>query len=268
MKLLTLHPYGHVRKEAGVLYLLTRYLSEFGVEHTQLQCNGAFSQCDRDGSSHFRRKAMQCFSCMAEQTALANWSGAQVEPLSRFLLPDDVLTTKRWIEPMAAEQLWSAVWKGVPLRTLLQGSFSRRFGTLEPDFRNKQHDHFVRKLSLAALRMLTAALRCNSELRPDISLVTGGDEFISASFYAASRSTSARSTSSQLIRITAGAEARTMKFQKEGSDASHVTELAAHDILSYRTDIDSWPEEVREKIDAIIQYLGLEHLQMPLPLAR
>lgn len=263
MKLLTLHPYGEMRKEGGLLYLITRYLSAFGVEPLQLQCHGGFAQCDRDAQNHFRRKPLQCFQCIAEQSRFAQWASAPQVNISKYLLPDEVRETKRWIEPMEAQQLWSAVWKGVPLRTLLQGSFSKRFGTLEPDFRNKQHEQYVRRLSLAALRMLTASQRCNKDLRPDMVFLTGGDEFITASYFAA-----VQKTETTLVRFFAGTEARTIKLHKQGQDKPYVTELFVEDISAFRNDVLTWPQELRETLDEIVAYLGLADLQLELPLAQ
>ncbi len=263
MNILTLHPYGSIREEGGLALVLSRYLREFGVDTSHLKCNGAFSVCDRDAENHFRRTALQCQNCMAEQNTFAQWSGARQLRITSYLEPAQIQGTKRWVEQMDAHHLWEAVWKGIPLRTLLQGSFSRRFGTLEPDFRNVQHQHYVQKLSVASLRMLTAALKCNEDIQPNMIFMAGGDEFITACFFAA-----AQRMGIEVVRFTSAAEGRFVRVLRSSVDETFKSELVVSDISAFRENVQTWPSELLQSLDEMVAYLGLSQLQLELPLAR
>jgi hypothetical protein len=204
-----------------------------------------------------------CLECGQEQSALSDWGGLGTERLSEFISPELIQSTKRFILGKSPEQVWAASWQKVALKDVLRGSFARRFGVAEPDFRNKAHQYAVQRLGLSAMRMISAAEVFATKSRPECSFVASGDDFISASYLAA-----LKKSNGYAIRFQWDLGSRAVRIYR-GDDPQYDTcEILLDSISSVRSDISSWPEELIVLLDELAIKLGLSETQLELPIAQ
>jgi len=182
MGIVVLSPYGLMREESGLLGLLANYLKKSAWQVSALGCNGIFSLCDRDGENGWSREVTNCFECMRQQTTLAKWSNVPTQDLSVFLSPEDILESKRWMLSAQTVGLYDALFRGINIYDVCRGSLRYRFGTETPDLKNKSHEQIVRRMMLSAVRASLAAENYNRSCAPEMALLSGGDDFITASY--------------------------------------------------------------------------------------
>ena len=188
MRIVVHSPFGSMSEETGVIYLLARYLRRVFPDIAQLRCSGAFSLCDRDAESSWRRTFHTCFRCMQDQRELAAWADINVRDLSSYTAPAELLDTRRWISFLPVEALSDAAYNGVMAFPFIRGSLKNRLGVDDPQAPNRRHEQMVRRMLLASVRTWLAMRRFNEQHRPDLMIVAGGDDFISHSVFAQCRS--------------------------------------------------------------------------------
>ncbi len=263
MTIALLAPYGGLSQESGVMYLLANYLKESHTKVHQLQCNGVFSLCDRDGLQNWKRTLSSCLECSGEQRALAEWGSLEPIRLSEYLTPEIVQETKRTVLSKTPEQIWKMSWKGIELDKVLRGSFARRFGVAQPDFRNKSHQYAVQRLGLSAMRMVVASQEFLKRADIESSFVASGDDFISASYCAA-----AVQADAYVTRFKWDLGSRVVRIYR-GEDPHYLTcEILLDSISSVRSEMSSWPDELIEMLDGIVRDLGFSEGQLELPMAQ
>lgn len=245
------------------MYLLANYLKVSFPEVVQLRCNGVFSLCDRDADSSWTRGMASCFTCMSDQRALSSWSGVPVQDLSSFILPDDVTETKKWVLSLRDDQLLAAEFRGVSVYEVARESFANRFGSVAPDLANKNHEQYLRRLLLAAVRMSIAANRYHSKFAPDMSLVAGGRDYLTRAFVMQGRalrrdvSTFRWDVNQRAIQIAHPREKKLLSC-----------ELVPEGIRGMRSDTRTWPSELTTIMNEIGAFLGLDSSQLSLPIAQ
>ena len=264
MGLVVCSPYGLMREESGVLGLLANYLSKSSWPVSLLRCNGAFSICDRDGESGWRREPESCFACMQEQSCLAGWAAVPVHELSSFLLAEDVLESKRWVlELTSDEHLLAARFHDHPVFDLCRGSFHYRFGLDHPDLRNKNQEQALRRLMMSAVRAILACERFNRQAAPELALVSGGGDYISAVYSAC-----ARRQGSRVAQFVWDLAARTVRVIHPVSNREYACPLVFEDVTSMRADSRTWPFELIQILDELLVFLDVTSSQLELPIAR
>ncbi|MCB0333787.1 MAG: hypothetical protein KDD55_09835 [Bdellovibrionales bacterium] len=263
MTIALLAPYGGLSQESGVMYLLANYLKESHTKVSQLQCNGVFSLCDRDGLQNWRRTLTSCLECSHEQRALADWGGLEPIRLSEYISPEIVQETKRTVLSKSPEQIWKSHWKGISLEKVLRGSFARRFGVAHPDFRNKSHQYAVQRLGLSAMRMIMASKQFLKKADLTCSFVASGDDFISASYCAV-----AQKVDALVVRFKWDLGSRVVRIYCGDDPRYQTCEILLDSISSVRSEVSSWPEELIVLLDGIVRELGLADSQLDLPIAQ
>ncbi|RMG41452.1 MAG: hypothetical protein D6719_08520 [Candidatus Dadabacteria bacterium] len=256
-------PFGTLSQEAGVIYLLGNYLKDTCSDIVQLRCNGVFSMCDRDAERSWKRSIHSCAACNCDQRSLAAWSGVSGDEISRYLTPDDIERTRRWVMKLSSDALLTAEFDGVNLFSLCTHSFRTRFGVAECDMRNKQHEQVVRRLVLAAARMWLASKSFIRKFRPDISLVAGGEDFISRAYL---RRAQHLNNPVALFRWNIGA--RHLQIFHPYRDESMPCDILLEGIASMRADSKTWPEELLSILQEILLFLEIDESQLQLPIAR
>lgn len=256
-------PYGSVSNEAGVLALLGRYLNSIYPNVSFLICDGLFSVCDRDAEISWQREPHSCSRCMSDQRNLAAWAGISVQRLSNYISFDEIQNSRRWALELPSEEIMSASYKGLRLGELLSGTFSNRLGLTRPDLANKNHEQFLRRISLATLRACIAFDRFNNRFMPNLSLVAGGDDFLSASFVAQSKSQGC------YVSVCHGdISSRSVVLTHPRSSERYNLEFFLRDLRAMRSDISTWPEELVEMLRGALVFYGISDTQLTLPIAR
>lgn len=256
-------PYGSLSHEAGVLALIGRYLNSIYPDVSFLICDGLFSVCDRDAESSWQRDPHSCSRCMSDQRNLAAWAGVSVQRLSNFVAHQEIQESRRWALELSSSEIMDSTYKGLRIGDLLSGTFSNRLGVTKPDLKNKNHEQFLRRLSLATLRMCIAVDRFNNRFMPNLSLVAGGSDFLSASFMAQSKSQGC------FVSVCKGdMSSRSVQLTHPRSADKYSFEFFLRDLRAMRADISTWPEELIEMLRGALVFFGISDTQLTLPIAR
>lgn len=263
MKISVFVPFGSQSQESGLMYLLANFLKVSFPEVVQLRCNGVFSMCDRDADTSWVRGMQSCFSCMSDQRALSAWSGVPVQDLSSFLLPDDVTESKRWVLSLKDHELIRAEYKGSAVFDVARESFVNRFGTQTPDLANKQHEQYLRRLLLSAVRMSIAAQRYHTKFAPDMSLVAGGRDYLTRAFV-----NQGRALRRDVSTFRWDINQRAIQISHPRDKKILACELVPEGIRGMRSDTRTWPSELSTIMTEIAHFLGLESDQLALPIAQ
>ena len=245
-------PFGNLNQEAGVMSMLARQTAIVLSSVTQLRCNGIFAVCDRDVESSWNRDLHACARCLGEQAALGSWAEAGILDLSGFISAEEILETRRWILGLNDDELVSARYRELNVFELCRSTFSSRFGSAEIQAGNRNHQQFARRIMLAATRMCAATRRFNNRFMPDLTLVAGGDDFISRSFIQQSRQ---QKKAVAVFRWEAAA--RAIKVFHPRSSEVFSCEFILQDITSMRSDVSTWPAELLQVTSDLMSFLSI-----------
>lgn len=263
MKTLVFTPFGAVSQEAGVIYLVANYLKSLYPDVSQLTCNGVVSLCDRDAENGWARSFMGCTSCAGEQRTLARWAALETVALSSFLNPDDIWESQRWISRLSTGELLTAAFEGVRIYELCAASVQSRFGALAPDLGNAGQEQFVRRIMLAALRVTLASRRVHLKIRPDLTLVSGGSDFMTRSYIQ-----QAEMQRRDVVMFRWEVGTRAVLIRRSGSSQVYHCDFIFDDVTSMRPEIESWPPEILSSVHGALGFLGISQKQLKLALAR
>lgn len=252
MNLVMFVPFGSLNQEAGVISMLARQTGMVLSSVTQLRCNGTFALCDRDVEAGWNRDLHACSRCLSEQAALGNWAEIGSLDLSGFLSSDEVLETRRWALGLPDQDLITSRFRDLKVFDFCRSTFSSRFGSSELQPGNRNHVQFARRAMLASVRMCLATRRFNNRFMPDLTLVAGGDDFISRSFIEQSRE---QKKAVAVFRWEAAA--RAIKVYHPRSSEVYSCEFILQDITSMRSDVSTWPEELLQVTAELMSFLSI-----------
>jgi len=267
MKIAAFSPYGATNQANSVLYLLSNYIQGFfgdGVNEVfQVRCNGAFSVCDRDADRGWKRGILSCANCMREQSGLANWSSLEIQDLSLFIKSEEIVQTRRTMMTLSSSELLDATQQGLNLWELVRGSFLNRFGISHPDLNNKLHEQTLRRFMVAAMRMTVATQRLQNHLAPDLTLVVGGTDVLSASLIAQSKN---QNRDCAIMNWDMNRRAVLISHPRSGE--IHGCELMVERLTEMRSDPRTWSSDLVKILDEIVDFLDISRTQLSLPMAR
>jgi len=263
MKIAVHAAYGTSSEETGVIFLLAKYLNRFFPDMIQLRCSGAFSHCDRDAESQWKRGLETCFKCMHEQKELSGWADLRLLDLTSYLSASEVLETRKWISYASTEELLQSTYDGIQPSELIGGSFKNRFGVETPNLANRNHEQVARRYMLAALRTSLAAKTFAAKEQPDLTFIAGADDFIS-------RSTMEQLKAAKLQSVVfywdlAG---HVIKIVHPRVNSVYSCGIVIEGLSSMRSDVKTWPTELLSMIDEIISFLEIDIHQIPVRVAR
>lgn len=245
------------------MYLLANFLKATYPEVVQLRCNGMFSVCDRDVDASWTRTVSSCFACIADQKALSDWSGLPVQDFSSFVTPDNIRETKHWVTALDAQQLPHAEFRGMRIFDICRETFANRFGAVDFEPRNKNHDQFLRRVLVSAARACLAAERYHSAYAPDLCLVSGGRDFITQGF-----TTFSRAMQRDVAVFRWDVATRAINISHPRNEKSLSCELVPEGVLGMRSDYKTWPAELLGIVQGILNFLELSGGQLKLPISR
>ena len=252
-------PFGSMSQESGVIYLLANYLRSLSVEVLALTCNGAFSVCDRDRETSWKRGVETCLVCMGGQKELVAWSGIREEELSRFISPSLVEETKRWIVSLPARDLFQAEFRGVKPFELSRKSFSARFGAVDPDLNNRNHEQFLRRFMLGVARMALATRRFNTKLMPDLTLVAHGEDFITQTVIS-----ELKAASRGVVVFKWDHHTRSVNITHPFEQKTLSCEVLIERVSAMRNDCKTWPPALIGIVEEILGFLGVSEESLKL----
>lgn len=251
-------PYGTRSEESGIIYLLANYVKSNVDRLWQVRCNGTFPVCDRDRDGGWRRDVSSCAVCMSEQARLAVWSGAEIVNLSTFLTTDEVESTRHWIATLDSADIQQASYAGIEAFALCADSVEARFG------RGRLEDlAAIKRYLLTSARAVLAARRMMSELAPDYLFVAGGSDCLSSALLSV-----ARGSGSEIVLFRWRPSERTIHIRRGNSNEVLDCPMLLENVSEMRSNSASWPVEVRQVMDGVLDYLGLSESQLVLPLAQ
>ena len=182
--------------------------------------------------------------------------------ISKFISPEDIEETKRLVMAKSENSLLQTEFQGYRLIDLCKGSFITRFGTGAPSLQNKHHDYVLRRLFISAARMTIATKKFNTQQMPALSLVCGGEDFITRTY---------RLQSLKQNRPTAlftwSMHERCVKIVRSKDGESMNCDLALDGVSRLRQDVNSWPEELVSILRDILNFLDIPEDQLSLPIA-
>jgi hypothetical protein len=256
-------PYALTHKESSMIYLLANYLRTINIDVSQITCNGVFSLCDKDEETGWKRQIDSCMGCSHSQKSLAEWSSIPDAELSKYLQPEEIILTRRVVNELSVSQLKSMSFGGIPIYDVCLESFRLRSGALAPDFNNKKHEQVFRRLMLSAVRMCAAVKRALNTIRPDMSLVASGQDFITRSFTEQSKLLKSR-----IFVFKMDLHERCIKVIDVLNDKVFTCPLLLNDVTSMRPDVNTWPQELKNMMLEISEFLDVSESQISLPLAQ
>lgn len=263
MKVAISSPLGSLSEETGLVYLLSNYIRSISSETAQLRCNGAFSVCDRDAESGWRRTIESCVQCMHDQSALALWAGVDSIDLTAFLSPAEVEASRRWMMGLKSSELSDAELWGIKPAALCRWTMKNRFGVELPDVNNRHQEHFLRKVMLSSVRMCAATRRFNDAYSPDYIFVTGGRDFITQSLISESKK-----QGKNIVLFQWQLEERCVQIVHPKTQAALACELVLTGISSMRSDSKTWPLELISILDDILSFLEMPRVELLFPIAK
>lgn len=268
MKLVFVSPYASASQESGAIFMLANYLRQSAEatsanELVYLKCNGVVSVCDRDGDRSWKRGIHSCSSCMRDQTHLAEWAGTPSQDLSHFISSDDFVAQNREILMLPTAELLSYQFKGARLWELSAATFFSRFGVTAPDLKNKLHEQVLRKFYMGLARLMTAASKFNTWYLPDLLVIAGGNDLITAPILA-----QAINQRRDYARLEWSLHERCIVVHRSLDDRQFRCELLVDGLSAMRSDSRTWPGELLKILEDLCEFLGVYKEQVPLQVAQ
>ncbi len=263
MKIAVHAPFGSGCEEIGVIAILTKYLKRIYPDITRLRCSGAFSTCDRDGDTQWRRGFLNCFKCMQDQQEIAKWEEVGLSDLSSFISADEIRESREWITHAHIDELDNIQFGGISPYPLVKGSFHNRFGAEEPNLSNRHHEQVLRRQLLSAVRASFGMKRFLKETRPTMVIAAQGTDFISQSLFS-----QAAALKVPVASVKWDLSSRMVKVIHPYSGEEFTCELVLNNVAGMRADIATWPRELLGIVEGLTTFLGLESQQIPLQMAR
>jgi len=262
MKISVFAPFGSLSYESGLIYLLSNYLRTIYSDVQQLKCNGVFSVCDKDGERDWKRTINSCLQCMNDQKGLARWSSLDSVLLSKYVRPERIEEGRKFAISASKSELESFEFEGLKLFDLSRNSIIDRLKGPTIDLDKPEHEKVVRQILLAAFHMSLAAKGYIADFKPDLSFITGSNDYISLIY----KKMLAQENRSAVLFKWDGAEYCVKVFHP--SSGRYVScEFLLDGIAHVRPDPNTWPDEIIKMVHEVLSFLDIECDQYVLPLA-
>lgn len=244
-------PYGRASGETGFLMVLSRYLARRGYGLVQVRCNGCLPQCGRDALTRKGRQVMSCAGCMLEQDRGARWSGMPVIDLSCSFSSADLLAHQETLARHSVHELARFSTEGISVTDICEAELRRGI----------EDERELRRLLLLAASALNAFSRMVQEHSFDAFLSPAGDDFFLKSLSAVAERRGIRH-----FRFRWDAARLSTRISGALSGDDFVSSLYFDDVSAMRSDVDTWPDEIRTQLRDVESYLGITQQQLSLPI--
>ena len=175
-------PYATNSAEEVFTALLANYIRHSVADVSQLGCRGSFSSCGRDRIIGAARDPLSCLRCHGAQTRLTDWSGVDLYQIGAALTPEAITNTRRFINELPIDQLPLATFRGYTLYDLAGHEIFSRCHDDQPNLQDARDVTVVRESLLNAARMILATERFLQEQKPQLCIVSRGDDILTRPF--------------------------------------------------------------------------------------
>jgi hypothetical protein len=260
MKIALFFPYGPQQRESASAFSLAALAEQCGSEVYNITCSGVLSACDLDKQSNWERKRNACFNCQCSQNYLQSWSGFNNKSISEFLDPEFVEQSRSALEGLDAEELLQINYFQIPLESICQGVFNKRYGKDFNISASSEELYFYRSLLLNSLRTFYATRKLVKQLEIDLLIVSGHEQLVSKAALLASNTAKC-----DTLSVEAEQESGRSIFRHSAKEGSCVSDMLISDISFVRRDLNSWPVEFQKQISKVAVFIGAQDLQIALP---
>jgi hypothetical protein len=173
---------------------------------------------------------------------------------------ESIQNSVRLVNALATEELMHFEVNGVVLSELFKGSIMARFGIAAIDPRNKNHEAYTRRLTLATLRAWKAAEAYMRAEKPEMLLLSNLTSFLSEVFaIEASRAkvpvfSFIADFSSRSVLVNSVPSAQTAETQ----GMVHQCPLLLEDVTALRPEVKSWSPDLIRILEELRQFLGVQ----------
>jgi hypothetical protein len=190
---------------------------------------------------------------MSETTFFSQWSGALLEQLSKYIPSSDIERTKRWMTTLETADLEHAVFDGISPFDWCIELFQKRFQQRQFNPENKQHEVFMRRYMLSVIRTRLGVRRFLFSHKPETIFVIDTQEIFSRAVIE-----SAQDIGLNLIKIKMNRDERSIQVECWESRETLMIDVLIQDFSQVRTDIEKWPEELKDQLRSLAVFSGMK----------
>jgi hypothetical protein len=243
-------PYGSSCPESGFLTVLARYLQQRGFSLTSLRCSGILTACAKLEKIK-TRSVLSCLDCMREHDKNMQWAEIPSIDISPYLKSDDFLSLSLQAGKLSIEQFHTFTIEGVSINEIIS----------EQALSQLSSDRQV-PVVLEAARLVKAFSSLLRERHFDgIFLPSGVDLYLN------SLAVTALKRGVRLFKLRWIPERHVMEINGGGEARTFYSELVFDQIDSLRSEVNSWPEEIRRRLGQVEEYLDITQQQLSLPMS-
>ncbi len=245
-------PYGPLNKESGFMYMIARYIGASYGDVCQLKCNGLFTMCNRDCMVSLKRNFLTCGSCMASQDALSSWACIAKDDLSKYLYAKDLKYIKQELLLVPDNELTNVFYEDLNIYNLCKDSFSDFLGESTPDINNKKNLQLIKKIMLSSIKAIQAIKIYYDTINPKLFFISSGNDFITKSFLEFLKITHKNS-----IVVSWNNDTNMFHIVNLNSGECKRYEIYIENIVCFRNDYTTWPEEFLNMLNDITDFIKL-----------
>ena len=195
---------------------------------------------------------------MSEQKATADWATLRAKTLSSFLVPDDIVQSKKWIASVKRQDLLQSEFRGIPLWEICRDDINARFGECDGVSTSPLQDQAIRDLMLSAVHTLVSVDRFITTVAPSLHLIAGGNDTLSAAY-----KTVVQKGRFEAAVFSYDAQEEVIAVESLLTGTRYNTKLILDNITSMRTDPKTWAPEVTAIMHEMLTFLGFAPDKIP-----
>ena len=245
-------PYGTLAKESGFMYMFARYIGAFYDDIYQLKCNGLFTICGCDSLTEDKRNFLTCGKCIACQDELASWACIKTEDISKFLKADALRYIKKEFLLVTDTEIQNVYYEDLNIYDLCKDSFQSFLGTQNPDISNKKTLQLVRKIMLSSIKTIEAIKNYYSSNNPSLFFISSSKDFLTNSILEY-----LKLTQRKYVIIDWSDEKNIFSITDSSKQELKQYEIFIENIVHFRNDFTTWPEEFINMLNDIAEFVGL-----------
>jgi hypothetical protein len=249
MTIALFNPYGSRSPESGFLVVLARYLNERGFSLTALRCSGILTACDRLDSLK-KSSVLTCLDCVREHDKNMGWADIPSTDLSPYFRSNDFLSLSHQVEKVSIARSLALNIEGVSVHEVVSEEVLSQLAPARQA-----------TVLLEASRLIKAFSCLLRERHFDGIFLPHGKDVYLKSLTAVAVKKGVR-----LFQLRWLPERHVVEINGSGESRNFYSELVFDHIDSLRSEVSSWPKEIRQRLGLVEEYLGITQQQLSLPI--
>lgn len=245
MKVAVHMPLGKAHPESGLMVALSNYIASAGHEVLHYVCDGIFQHCERDLEGEGERGLKSCFKCMREKNQFSEWAKMKDFGISSFLGPSDIENARQQVFTLGMQELKDLSEQGIRLRAHESQAIFRKLC-------DEKGQDFLRTNLVSLILATRAAKMFHDICQPELSLVASGRDFMSRTFLEFSKD-----NSKPVSLFTWAVSNRGIEISHPAKAESLACEIVLQEVTNMRTDVRTWPSDLTDVLDSILDFLGI-----------